>query len=158
MAASGLYGVVVAAAFWVCVQLAPQPAGSVIYWGLLSLQLTWGALVCWRRTGLPFMTAGLAAGAVTSACLTVIAVMGGLFPNFSAESWVLLGGGLALPPLFFHIESRANRDTWRQVAQHMERAISRFFGSSSISVKRSARRIIVRIPMPTIKSSKLSLE
>jgi len=104
----------------VCTRLMPQPMGSVIYWGFFSVQLSWFAVTCWRRTGLPFASAALVTGAVMSICLVVLAAIGHPFPDLLPESWVLLGGGFVLGPLFLLIESRVNRVKWKQWARHME--------------------------------------
>jgi hypothetical protein len=107
-------------ALFVFTRLAPQPTGSVILWGFFSVQLSWGAVTCWRRTGLPFASAAMVTAAVMSLCFVVLAAMGHAFPDFVPESWVLIGGGVLLGPLFLLIESRVNRAKWQQWARYME--------------------------------------
>ena len=119
--AASLYGGLVGIAFFVFTTLVPQPVGSVILWALLSVQLSWGAAICWRRTGLPFATAALMTGAITSTCPAVLAAIGHPYPAWPLESWVLFAGGALLGPLFLFMESRVNRVKWRQWAEHMER-------------------------------------
>ena len=84
------------------------------------MQLSCGAVTCWRRTGLPFASAALVTGAVMSLCLVVLAAMGHPFPDLAPESWVLFGGGCVSGPLFLLIESRVNRAKWKQWARYME--------------------------------------
>jgi hypothetical protein len=93
----------------------------MVYWGLLAVQLSWGAVTVWRRTGLPFATAALVSGAISSSCLVVLAALGHPFPDVPPASWVLLAGGMATGPLFLFIESRVNRARWHQWARHLER-------------------------------------
>jgi hypothetical protein len=118
--AAAHYGLIIVAALFVFTRLMPQPVGSVIYWGLLTVQLSWGAMTCWRRTGLPFATAALVSSAVMSVCLVVLAALSHPFPDLLPESWVPLGGGMAIGPIFLVIESRVNRAKWKLWAQHME--------------------------------------
>jgi hypothetical protein len=121
MMASGIYGVLLGIAFVVFTKLVPQPIGSVILWAFFGVQLSWGAVTCWRRTGLPFASAALITGAMMSTCALILAVVGHPYPRWPPESWVLFGGGAVLGPLFLFIESRVNRAKWKQWAQHMER-------------------------------------
>ena len=118
--AAALYGVTIGIGFVVFTRLMPQPLGSLIYWSFFSVQLSWGAMTCWRRTGLPFATAAMVTGAAMSACLAVLAAMGHPFQALAPESWVLFVGGTVLGPLFLLIESRANRVKWQQWGRYME--------------------------------------
>ena len=118
--ASGLYGALLGVAMVVLTKFVPQPAGAIIFWSLICIQLSWGALTCWRRTGLPFASAAMINGSVMSAGLVVLALMGQPFPNLAPTSWVLFGCGAAVGPLFLLIESRVNRDKWREWARNME--------------------------------------
>jgi len=121
MVASALYGVLIGIAFGLFTRIAPQPTGSVTFWGFFAVQLGWGAVTCWRRTGLPWATTAIAIGATMSTCLAVLAATGRVFPDLSRGLWVPVGIGFALGPLFLLVESRANRAKWRQWAQYMER-------------------------------------
>ncbi|MEX2271781.1 MAG: hypothetical protein WD690_09935 [Vicinamibacterales bacterium] len=94
--------------------------GAIILWSFFSIQLSWVALTCWRRTGLPFATAGMACGAVMSMSLVVLAVMGQPFPDLAPESWVLFGASALLAPLFLLIESRVNHAKWQEWSRYME--------------------------------------
>ena len=117
--APALYGMFWGIAFQVFTRLLPQPVGSLILWSVISVQLSWGAVTWWRRTGLPFTTAACVTGAVASLCLVVLAALGHPYPQLSPESWVLFAGLSGIGPLFLWIESRVNREKWRQCARHM---------------------------------------
>jgi hypothetical protein len=119
--AATAYGFFIGIVFFVLSDLIAQPLGSLVFWSVVGIQLSWAAVTCWRRTGLPFATASMASGAVTSGCLVVLAAMGSPFPNLAPESWVFFAGATALGPLFLFIESRVNPSRWKQWAQHMER-------------------------------------
>ncbi len=104
----------------VLLRFVSQPAGAIIFWSLICIQLSWGALTCWRRTGLPFAAAAMINGAVMSAALVILALMGQPFANLAPTSWVLVGCEAAVGALFLFIESRVNRDKWTDWARHME--------------------------------------
>lgn len=102
-------------------QLAPQPSGSIVWWGFFTMQLTWGAVSCWRRTRLPFAAAAMASAAATSAMLAGLAAAGHVFPDLPRVWWLPVGTGLLSGFLLFTIESRVNRVKWLQWKQFMER-------------------------------------
>jgi nucleoside recognition membrane protein YjiH len=118
--ASALYGALLGVVWVVLTTFVPQPADAIIFWSLICIQLAWGALICWRRTGLPFATAAMIAGSVVSAGLVVVALIGQPFPNLALASWVLFGCVAAVGPLFLLIESRVNPEKWREWKRHME--------------------------------------
>jgi hypothetical protein len=117
---SGLYGALLGLIIVVLMKFAPQPAGAIIFWSLICIQLAWGALMCWRRTGLPFASAAMINGSVMSVGLVVLALIGQPFPHLAPASWVLVGCGAAIGPLFLLIESRVNQVKWQEWKRHME--------------------------------------
>jgi len=119
--APALYGMLFGIAFFVFSRLVPQPMGAVILWSVIAIQLSLLAGTCWRRTGLPFASAAMFHGAVTSLCLVVLALMGQPFPNLTAGSWVFFGGEALVGPVFLLVESRVNGVKWSKWARHMER-------------------------------------
>jgi len=118
--AAALSGMLIAGAFVVFVSLAPQPIGSVFFWTITCVRLSWGAVTCWRRTGLAFATAAMVQGALTSVCLAVLAAMGHPFPNLAPDSLVLFAGAVITGPLLLMIESRVNKAKMQQWSAHME--------------------------------------
>ncbi len=102
--------------------LLAEPTGSIIWWTAVAVQLTWGASLCWRRTGLPFATAAMAIGAATSACLVALAASGHVFPDLPVTWWLPVGAGLLSGPFCFFVESRVNRAKWIQWRAHVERS------------------------------------
>lgn len=96
---------------------APQPTGAVLLWAGFALQLAWGASVCWRRTRLPFATAAMAAGAVGSAGLSVLAAFDRVFPDAPIGLWLpfVLAG-----PVFLLIEARVHPERWAAWKAYME--------------------------------------
>lgn len=121
MAGSAVYGFLLGTGFVLLARVAPQPGGSLIWGTFLAGQLTWGAIVCWRRTGLPFATASMAIGAAMSACLAVLAATGRVFPDLPLAWWIPVGVGFATGSLCLFVESRVHRDKWRHWAEYMER-------------------------------------
>lgn len=121
MLGSAVYGLFLGLGALLFMRAAPQPIGSILWWGFFAGQLTWGTTLCWRRTGLPFATGAIAAPAGTSGMLAVLAAAGHVFPNLPTASWVLVGAGFLSAPLLFLIESRVHRAKWMQWKQYMER-------------------------------------
>jgi len=120
MVASALDGVLIGIAFVGFVRMAPQPA-SILCWSFFAARLTWGAVITWRRTGLPFATAAMAFGALLSACLAVLAATGRIFPDLPLRLWIPVGIGMALGPIFFWVESKKNPAKWQRWGRDMER-------------------------------------
>ena len=118
---SAVYGFFLGVGALLFVQTAPQPFGSIVWWGFFEGQLTWGAVLCWRRTRLPFASAAMAIAAASSGMLAALAVAGHVFPDLPRAWWVPVGGGLLSGPLLFLIESRVHRAKWMQWKHHMER-------------------------------------
>src|SRR5688500_5923135 len=97
------YPLFLGTAIFVLNELTPQPAGAIILYALLIVQASRGALICWRRTGLPFMTASMVNAAVMSVCLIVLVATGHPTEEMGLEAWVLLGGFIATIGFFAHI-------------------------------------------------------
>jgi hypothetical protein len=116
LVAASLYGVLIGIALFVFTKLVPQPIGSIILWALFAMQLSWGAVICWRRTGLPFVTAAFIEGAIVSACAVILAGIGHPFPAWPVEWLMLFAGAGVLAPVLLFIESRVNRVKWQQWA------------------------------------------
>jgi hypothetical protein len=117
---SAAYGLFMGVAFVLLGEVAPQPVGSIVLWGALAGQLTWGTGVCWRRTGLPFATAAMAIGAATAGLLTVLAASGNVFPDLPLGWWVPVGFGLFSGPACLFVESRIHRAEWKRWRDYME--------------------------------------
>jgi len=117
MPGSALYGAVIGIVFLMQLRVAPQPAGSMVYWLLTAIQLASGSVVCWRRTGLPRATAAFAINSATAAGLAVLAALGRVFPDVPPQYLLLMAlsvfSGLGL----FFAESRVNRDKWARWSQ-----------------------------------------
>lgn len=103
------------------IRAAPQPAGSILWFGFFAVQLTWGAVLCWRRTGLPFASLAMGVAAATSGLLAALAAAGHVFPDVPPAWWIPSGAGLLSAPLLMLIESRVHRAKWIQWKQYMER-------------------------------------
>jgi hypothetical protein len=116
-----LFGLLIGVTFVVPPKLVPEPAGSVVFWAASAALLLRGALICWRRTGLPFATAAAIHGAAFSVAMSTVALFGQPFPGLSPASWVFFTIGAAIGPIFLLIESRVHPAEWQAWARHMER-------------------------------------
>ena len=122
MSGAAVFGMWGAVAYSLLVQLAPQPAGSIVYWSAIAALLLWGSTLCWRRMRLPLSTAAMAIPAVASAMVAVLAAAGHIFPMLPLVWWMALGACMMAPAVLFMIEARVNRDKWQQWKSHVERA------------------------------------
>lgn len=122
MAGAALYGFCIGVGFVMLVRGAPQPAGSILFWGFFAGQLAWGTTITWRRTGLPFATASMGLAAAQSGAFVVLAAAGWIFPDFPPAWWIPIGLALAGPPILLLIESRVNRAKWIRWRHFMEEA------------------------------------
>ena len=117
-----VYGIFIGIGSMLFIRAAPQPAGSILWWGLIASQLTWASTLCWRRTGLPFATAAMVVAAAGSGLLAILALAGYVFPDLPRVWWLPLGALMVSGPLLLLVESRVNRARWMQwkeYAQHM---------------------------------------
>ena len=120
MRGSSIYGFFLGVGALLFIRMAPQPFGSILWWGFFAGQLTWGAALCWRRTGLPFATAAMAEGAAASGMLAALAAAGHVFPDLPRGWWAPVGAALLSGPLLLLTESRVHRAKWIQWRQYME--------------------------------------
>ena len=118
--AGASFGLFLGLTSFVFMQLVPQPAGGIVWFGFWSVQLSWGAVQIWRRTGLPFITAAMVQGSVMSLCLALLAATGYPFQQMSAESWVLFVGAGVSMLLLKHIESRVNKSKLKQCSAYAQ--------------------------------------
>lgn len=116
-----LYGFFLGVGALLFIQAAPQPAGSLLWWGFFACQLTWGAALCWRRTGLPFATGAMAIAAATAGTLAALAAAGHTFPDLPRPWWGPVAAGLLAGPLLLMVESRVHHAKWKQWKEYMER-------------------------------------
>ena len=116
------YGLLVFVTSTALTEKAPQPLGSVVFWSLLVVQFAYGAVVCWRRTGLPYATASLGVWAAGSALLALLAANGHVLPNLSSAGWVVIAAGVAAWSILMWIESKRNPEPWRAWKRCLERA------------------------------------
>ena len=92
MSGAAVFGVWGAGAYMLLIQLAPQPAGSVVYWSANAALLTWGATLCWRRMRLPYAAASMAVVAAGSAAMVGFAWAGHVMPSLPWSAWDVIRG------------------------------------------------------------------
>jgi hypothetical protein len=121
MIGSAIYGVLGGIAFVLLTRVVPGPAGSVVWWSFVAIQLTWVSAICWRRTGLPFATAAMVIAAANSGLLALLAMSGSAFPDLPLRWWIPVGFGLVAAPVCLLVESRVHRvesAQWRDYMAH----------------------------------------
>ncbi len=122
MAASAVYGMVLGLVFVLMTKFAPQPTSAVIWWSFFAVQLGIGARLCWRRTALPYATAAMTVGSVTSALLAVLASLGRVYPDLPPAWWPVIGTAMVAGPVLLMVESRVNRVRCNQWRAFMQRS------------------------------------
>jgi hypothetical protein len=116
MTASGLYGLWLGIAWFIFTTIAPQPLGSILLFAFFAVQLSWTALTCWRRTGLPFLTLAMAVGSTQFAVLAILAATGHVYLQSSRGWWIVVGAAMIGVPLVL-VEQRVNRAKWARLKE-----------------------------------------
>lgn len=90
-----------------------------VVWALICAQLAIAAWLVWRRMGLRFAAAGMAAASLNAATFALLYTIG--FDPFQLSARLLvLVLALLVAPMLFWVESRRNPATWRAWGQFME--------------------------------------
>lgn len=113
-----VYGALVGASGVLLAGPLSPPWGPILWWGVSALQLGMGSVISWRRMGLPFATASMVSGAVTSGMIALLAIQGHRFPFVPRSWWLPLGIGMGATLLCMLIESRLNREKWNAWRKH----------------------------------------
>jgi hypothetical protein len=111
------YGLLFSAAYFVFVELLPQPPGSIVFFSLLTLQGIAFAVVTWRRMRMVRVTAAGVLGAVCFGTMGWAAMNGisYLTPAVASIMGISLGAVLLLMTLS-NVRDRAVWNKW--AAQH----------------------------------------
>jgi hypothetical protein len=116
------FGLLIVTVMLVVKTTTPQPVGSELMWAAFALQFAWIGLVTWRRTRLPFASAGMFLSALGMA---MIAFLGGSISDalstsmVTAVALVVLFGTATLCRL---IESQRHPRKWREMKARFEQA------------------------------------
>ncbi len=92
-----------------------------VFWGLIVLQNVIGAVIAWRRTRLPYWTAGLVIAAAGAGTFAMFAARGWRFP-FVPLGWNVVVGTL-LAAMFFCMwaEKRVHPRDWAEFKAFMKK-------------------------------------
>ena len=118
MQAAALYGVLISLASVAFLDIAPQPAGAVVFWTLMAAQLIRGATLCWWRMRLAWAASSMLVGAACAGYLAVLAVSARGAADSGHSAIVMSVGWLTVALLF--VESRRNPRAWQRWARWME--------------------------------------
>jgi hypothetical protein len=100
--------------------LAPHPAGSLVFWGLLAAHAPWNAARVWRLTGLPFVTtAGILAG-ISGMLMTIASLYGHRLPMLPLAWAVPFFSLSALVCVCMVVEPWLHPREWELWRAHME--------------------------------------
>jgi hypothetical protein len=121
MHSAAFYGVVVGLAITVAGSFGPT--GALLLWVVVFCQMSVGAVLVWKRTRLPLMTAGCVAGAGASAVFALLAAVNGDgWNDILFQHPLLVVGGAFCPALLMFSERWAHPDAWRRLREQSERS------------------------------------
>jgi hypothetical protein len=107
-------------------RLAPQPAGSVLFWVLLGIQTARGDWIIWRRLRLPWILAGGVSALFVSGAMIPISIRGldlaTMMVALPLAGVVVVWTALLFVPLSLGLEALRNSPEWRAWASRTERA------------------------------------
>ena len=123
------YGLCLALLMVALGEWAPQPAGSIVLWTLLSIQAAVGVRLIWRHLRLPWCTAGGVAALSVFVAMAVLCVSSGRGLNLATivtvlplSAVIVIWGAVMFVPLCLGLEALRNSPEWRAWSAHMERA------------------------------------
>lgn len=114
------YGLFLGVAIQLCLRAAPQPAGSIILWSGLALQLACGAIVVWRRTSLPLATTAFSVASLGCGFLALLAALNRPYPSLPAPAWWIFGVTVVIPASLSFVESRRHKPEYDAWKAHVE--------------------------------------
>jgi hypothetical protein len=123
MSAAAQFGLLLGVAIVAVSEVAPQPVGWVVFCTVWAMAGTWSAVICWRRTGLPYATASMVEGAFTMALLAVLAATGRVLPGVAPPiGWFIVHAlSVVAGTLLLWVESKKNPERWRAWRDYVER-------------------------------------
>jgi hypothetical protein len=77
-------------------------------WAFFTGHGTCAALICWRRTGLPYATAAMVAGTAALCYLAELVATGRVLPHVPASWWIPVAIGCLFVPVLLFEESRTH--------------------------------------------------
>ncbi|HUP46261.1 MAG TPA: hypothetical protein VM779_12190 [Thermoanaerobaculia bacterium] len=111
MNAGAQYGLLLAIVFIAAGALGSL--GTALFFLLMAAQLAVGAVIVWRRTGLPWATLGDVVGAVGALAAATLFARGIPLVSLSAESIVFFIAALT-GPLLLAVEAHVHRQQWQR--------------------------------------------
>lgn len=103
----------------------PQPAGSIVLWGVFAVQLAWAATLIRKRTHLFFSSLAMAMGSAVSVMAVALLVAGYeliMLPMpWAAVYWL----GVVAVPVTLYVDMFARPDEWEAWKRHMDDATLR---------------------------------
>ncbi len=102
--AGAAYGLLVGISMAVLTLMLPGALGWAIWFAVVAVQATAGAVVVWRRTALVVMTGAFAWSAALFAVLAVVAARGVPFDALSRQYPLIVLPAIAIAPLLMFSE------------------------------------------------------
>jgi hypothetical protein len=120
------YGVAFAVLMFVLGRWAPQPAGSIVLWSMLSAQVALTLWIIWHRLRLPWYSAGGVAALLASLAMIPVSARGlDLATMVTALPLPIVVGiwsAILFVPLAIGLESLRDSPEWRALSAQTKRA------------------------------------
>lgn len=115
MAAAALYGAFLGVVMFILTTALPAAVGWTVFWTAVAIQLGIGAVLVWRRTSLPMMTAGFVWAAGVSVIFGAAATRGLLLEQLFWRDPVLVPASLLVAPALMFSERWLHPQTWQRL-------------------------------------------
>jgi hypothetical protein len=120
------YGVVFAVLMFVLGRWAPQPAGSIVLWSLLSAHVAFTLWIMWYRLRLPWYSAGCVAALLASLTMIPVSARGldlaTMVTELPLPIVVAIWSAILFVPLAIGLESLRDSPEWRALSEQTKRA------------------------------------
>ena len=120
MRSATLFGFIVGLAFPLATKVAPQPAGSILWWGLAAVQLAWASALVRERTGLLFSSLAMALGSVFAIAMVAAAATGYDLFTLPMPWLALLWSGVFVVPILLYVDKLVEPTKWEAWKAHQE--------------------------------------
>lgn len=120
------YGVALAVLMFVLGRWAPQPAGSIALWSMLSAEAALSLWIMWHRLRLPWYSAGCLAALLASLAMIPVSARGldlaTMITELPLPIPVAIWSALLFIPLAIGLESLRDSPEWRALSAQTRRA------------------------------------
>lgn len=100
--------------------VAPQPGGSILWWGAIAVNLAWAAALTRERTGLFFSSLAMALGSAMAIMAVALFAAGYDLFTFPMPWAAFFWSGTVVVPTTLHVDMLLHPAKWEAWKRHME--------------------------------------